>query len=90
MIIQVYDKCMEGDDKIGETNIKAASLCTGTGIDEWYPIHYKGNEVGRLHLKSTWDPNGDANDEIETAKGDAAIPIVVMQQHPGMLPPIMA
>ena len=50
---------MEGDDKIGEANIKAASLCTGTGIDEWFPIHYNGNEVGRLHMKSTWDPNGD-------------------------------
>ena len=89
MIIQVFDKCMEGDDKVGETSIKASSLCTVGGIDEWFPVHYKGEETGRLHLKSTWTPNGaEEGDGNETAKGDETAPIVVMQ-HPGMLPPIM-
>ena len=46
MIIKVLDKCMEGDDKIGETSIKASSLCSGTGIDDWFPIQFKGKQSG--------------------------------------------
>ena len=98
MIIECYDKCMEGDDKvssvyftffliqaiiliytqIGETNIKASSLCSGTGIDEWFPIHYKGNESGRLHLKSTWNPTGEGLPEgaDETSRGIEMTPLV--------------
>ena len=68
MIIQVYDKCMEGDDKVGETNIKASSLCTGAGIDEWFPIQYKGNQSGQIHLKSIWRPACTEWDANETAK----------------------
>ena len=60
MIIVVWDKCSEGDDKVGETNIKASSLCSGTGIDDWFPLLYKGKAVGQLHLKSTWSPGGAA------------------------------
>ena len=61
---------MEGDDKVGETNIKASSLCSGAGIDDWFPIQYKGKQSGQLHLKSTWRPTGTedtANDANETA-----------------------
>lgn len=70
---------MEGDDKVGETSIKASSVCVIGGIDEWFPVHYKGEETGRLHLKSTWTPNNaDEGDGTETAKGDAAAPVVIM------------
>ena len=58
MVIQVYDKCMEGDDKVGEMNIKASSFCSGTGIDDWFPITYKGKQSGQVHFKSTWTPSG--------------------------------
>ena len=59
MVIIVWDKCTEGDDKVGEMNIKASSLCpSSAGIDDWFPLHYKGKQVGQLHLKSTWTPAG--------------------------------
>ena len=78
MIIEAYDKCMEGDDMIGETNIKASSLCVVNGIDEWFPIHYKGKESGHLHLKSTWNPS-DQEDADESNRGIEMTPLVVMQ-----------
>ena len=28
----------------------------GNGIDEWFPIAYKGKQSGQIHLKSTWKP----------------------------------
>ena len=88
--------------QVGEMNIKASSLCSGAGIDDWFPIHYKGNETGRLHLKSTWTPAGtedakeqDANETATPMLGDTsgiemaqigATPPVMMQA--GMLPAI--
>ena len=87
--------------QVGEMNIKASSLCSGTGIDDWFPIHYKGKQSGQLHLKSTWAPAGtedaaqDANETATPMLGDTSR--VEMTQlgagaavavQPGMLPQI--
>ena len=49
-------------------------MCSGTGIDEWFPIHFKGKQSGQLHLKSTWSPSGaeDANETATPMLGDAS------------------
>ena len=31
-------------------------MCTNTGIDEWFPIQYKGKSSGQVHIKSVWKP----------------------------------
>ena len=31
-------------------------MCAGVGIDEWFPIQYKGKQSGQVHLKSVWKP----------------------------------
>jgi len=58
MTIQVMDEDVSASDKVGESTIKLSSLCAGTGIDEWFPIQYKGKQSGQVHLKSTWRPGG--------------------------------
>ena len=100
MIIQVMDKCTEGDDtvsiyvmltviifaQVGETNIKASSLIPD--IDDWFPIQYKGKQSGSLHLKSTWQPASmDANQTATPMLGDTS-GIEMTHMQPVMLPPI--
>ena len=60
MTIKVYDEDVTASDLVGESTIKLSSLCIGTGIDEWFPIQYKGKQSGTVHLKSTWRPGVSA------------------------------
>jgi len=66
--IRVLDEDVAASDLIGETTFKLSSLCTNTGIDEWFPIQYKGKSSGQVHIKSTWKPGaGGANKAAKTA-----------------------
>ena len=40
--IGCYDEDLIVDDLIGETTVTIAKLCSGQGIRDWIPIHYKG------------------------------------------------
>ena len=44
--IQVFDEDVTDSDLIGETHIKLATFCIGSGLDEWYEIQYKGKNAG--------------------------------------------
>jgi hypothetical protein len=33
-------------DLIGEVLIKIDTMCIGSGLDEWYKLHYKGKPAG--------------------------------------------
>ena len=46
-------------------------MCAGTGIDEWFPIQYKGRQSGTVHFKSTWRPLGSGAKPAGTAVGQA-------------------
>ena len=67
MTIKVFDEDVSASDLVGESTIKLSSLCVGTGIDEWFPIQYRGKQSGTVHLKSTWRPGG-----AKAAKAPAA------------------
>lgn len=56
MSIKVFDEDVAASDIVGESTIKISSLCIGTGIDEWFPIQYKGRQSGQVHMKSVWKP----------------------------------
>ena len=53
-----------------------SSLCIGTGIDEWFPIQYKGKQSGTIHLKSVWKPGAGG----KAAKAGTAGAANMMQQ----------
>ena len=42
--------------QVGSTTIKISSLCTNGGMDDWFPIQYKGKKAGQVHLKGEWTP----------------------------------
>jgi Ca2+-dependent lipid-binding protein len=44
------------DDLIGQAEIKVATMCIGSGLDEWYKLYFKGKEAGMIHLRSVWEP----------------------------------
>ena len=46
--------------QIGATSISASSLCLEAGVDDWFPIQFKGKQSGQVHLKSTWRPDATA------------------------------
>lgn len=54
--VKVLDEDVRSSDLVGETTFKLSSLCVNNGIDDWFPIFYKGKESGTIHLKSTWTP----------------------------------
>jgi len=54
------DEDVTASDLVGETTFKISSLCVGNGIDEWFPIQFKGKQSGQVHLKSTWKPGNKA------------------------------
>ena len=66
MNIQIKDENMMCDDElIGEATVKVSSLCVNGGLDDWWPVAYKGKHAGSLHLKSTWNP--DSTDPISAS-----------------------
>jgi len=58
MTVQIFDEDVIGSELVGETVIKLASLCIGSGLDEWFGIQYKGKSSGTVNLRSEWTPHG--------------------------------
>lgn len=56
MNITVFDEDVTSSDMVGTTVIKLSALCVTNGIDEWFPIQYRGKQSGQVHMKSTWTP----------------------------------
>ena len=56
MIVTVYDEDVTSDDLVGKTTIKLSSLCINGGLDDWFPIQFKGRQSGQVHLKGDWRP----------------------------------
>ena len=67
MQINVYDQDITCSDTVGKTSIKISALCANHGIDDWFPIQWKGRQSGQVHLKSNWTPHGT------TAPGNGGI-----------------
>ena len=61
MEVIVWDEDVTTSDKVGSAVIKLSSLCVGNGLDDWFPIFYKGKQAGTIHLKSVWKPSGGNN-----------------------------
>ena len=57
MVFTVFDEDMTSDDTVGEMRQKISALCITGGIDEWFPIFYKGKQAGQLHLKGNFTPS---------------------------------
>ena len=74
MNVTVWDEDITCSDKVGTTVIKISSLTANGGIDDWFPIQYKGKQSGQIHLKGVWTPND------QSAKATAA-----QQPQMGML-----
>ena len=58
MTMKVMDEDVTSSDLVGESTFKLSSLCIGTGIDEWFPIQYRGKQSGQVHLKGQWTSAG--------------------------------
>jgi Ca2+-dependent lipid-binding protein len=58
---------MSDDDNIGICKFKMTTLCANKGVDDWWDMRLKGEEVGKIHLSSIWCP-----DEIVKAGSQAA------------------
>ena len=56
MNVTVWDEDITCSDKVGTTVIKISSLTANGGIDDWFPIQYKGKQSGQIHLKGVWTP----------------------------------
>jgi len=54
--LSVWDDDIGKDEHIGSVEIKVASLCIGSGLDEWFKLFFKGKEAGVIHLRSIWEP----------------------------------
>ena len=40
--------------------VKISALCANGGMDDWWPIEYKGKQSGQIHLKGEWKPHTNA------------------------------
>jgi len=56
MAITVYDEDVTCSDLVGKSSVKISSLCVNGGMDDWFPIQYKGKQSGQVHLKGVWTP----------------------------------
>ena len=56
--IKVLDEDVTDSDTIGFTTLKISALTANGGLDEWFPIEYKGKSAGTLHLAGQWKPHG--------------------------------
>ena len=54
MTLTVMDEDVVGNDLVASTTIKVSSLCMNGGIDEWFPVQYKGKNAGQIRLKGVW------------------------------------
>ena len=46
MTIKVMDEDVTSSDTVGTATIKCSALCSGSGIDEWFQINFKGKSAG--------------------------------------------
>ena len=58
MDITIFDEDVTTSDTVGTTKIKISSLCVNGGLDDWFPIQYRGKQSGQIHLKGIWKPAG--------------------------------
>ena len=56
MTVTVFDEDVTTSDLVGKAIVKLSSLCVNNGIDDWFPIQYKGKQSGQVHLKGVWTP----------------------------------
>ena len=56
MTVTVYDEDVCSSDLVGKATVKMSSLCIAGGLDDWFPIQYKGRQSGQVHLKGEWKP----------------------------------
>ena len=56
MNLSVFDEDVTTSDLVGKTVIKLSALCVNGGLDDWFPINYKGKQSGQIHLKGVWTP----------------------------------
>lgn len=56
MKVTVYDEDITASDLVGQNTIKISSLTANGGIDDWFPIQYRGKQSGQIHLKGEWKP----------------------------------
>ena len=56
MTVTVYDEDVTTNDLVGKSTIKLSSLCIAGGLDDWFPIQFKGKQSGQVHLKGVWKP----------------------------------
>ena len=60
MSVTVFDEDVTTSDTVGSTSIKISALCTNGGLDDWFPIQYRGKQSGQIHLKGVWTPAAPA------------------------------
>ena len=46
MDITIFDEDVTTSDTVGTTKIKISSLCVNGGLDDWFPIQYRGKQSG--------------------------------------------
>jgi len=68
MCIKVFDEQISSNDATGACQMKLSSLCVQGGLDEWFPIVYKGKSAGQVHLRSQWFPTAKALAKKEALK----------------------
>ena len=47
MSVTVFDEDVTTSDTVGSTSIKISALCTNGGLDDWFPIQYRGKQSGK-------------------------------------------
>ena len=52
--LHVNDEDVGTDDKVGSCMIKISSLVIGSGIQDWFNIHHKGKQVGRVLIQTRY------------------------------------
>ena len=52
----MWDEEVFKDDSVAQGQTKLSGLCCDGGMDEWYPLFWKGKEAGKLHIKAEWWP----------------------------------
>ena len=85
--MSVWDDDTGADDQVGSALIKISALTgSGAGIDEWFPIQYKGKQSGTVHLKTVYTDYSKMQPKAVNSGGMQPMQ-QQMYQQPGMMPP---
>ena len=66
MDLTVYDKGLNDGEPVGHVNVNLEKLYRLQTVKEWYPLEFRGKQVGEIYLQMEYFPAGQSSPLVKS------------------------